>query len=97
MSQIISVIYENGILRPLEPLNLPQQQLIQVHILPDEAADKTEQAVRSLVEKGLVKPPKGHSDVEPVSEAERLRVSDVLGKVSGKPLSEIVIEERGER
>ncbi len=97
MSQIISVIYENGILRPLEPLNLPQQQLMQVQILSDEAADKTEQAVRSLVETGLVKPPKGCSDVGLVPEAERLRVSDVLGKASGKSLSEIVIEERGER
>jgi len=82
MSQIISVIYENGILRPLKPLNLQQRQLIQVQILPDETADKTEQAVRSLVEAGLVKPPRGCSDVEPVPEAERLRLCDVLSKAS---------------
>ncbi len=97
MSQIISVIYENGILRPLETLNLQQRQLIQVQILSDKAADKTEQAVRSLVEAGLVKPPRGCSDVEPVPEAERLRLSDILGKASDRPLSEIIIEERGEQ
>jgi len=97
MSQIISAIYENGILRPLESLNLQQGQLIQVQILQDEAADKIEQAVKSLVEAGLAKLPRGCSDVEPVSDAERLRLSDVLGKASEKPLSEIIIEERGER
>ena len=96
MSQIISAIYENGILRPLEPLKLQQRQLIQIQILPDEAADKTEQAVRHLLELGLAKPPRGCSDVAPVPEAERLRLSDVFGKASDKPLSEIIIEERGE-
>lgn len=96
MSQIISVIYENGILRPSEPLKLRERQLIKIRLLPDEAADETEQAVRTLVEAGLVTPPKGYSDAEPVPEAERLRLSDVLGRASDKPLSEIIIEERGE-
>jgi hypothetical protein len=56
-----------------------------------------EAAIRLLAEAGLLTLPPGHSDVEPMSEQERLEVAERLGRVPGKPLSEIIIEERGER
>ncbi|MFO0897159.1 MAG: antitoxin family protein [Pirellulales bacterium] len=32
-------VYENGVLRPLEPLALPEHQLVSLAIVPEEATD----------------------------------------------------------
>ena len=44
---------------------------------------------------GLVTPPPHRGDVEPVSEQARRELAQRLGQCPGKPLSEIIIEERG--
>ena len=36
MSQIIDAIYEEGVLKPLEPLNLPEHAKVRIHILTRE-------------------------------------------------------------
>jgi hypothetical protein len=56
-----------------------------------------EAAIRMLIEVGALTPPPGRSDVEPISEQERRELADRLGRAPGKPLSEIIIEDRGER
>jgi hypothetical protein len=40
--------------------------------------------------------PSGHSKVEPISLKERNRVADILGQAAMKPVSEMIIEDRGE-
>ena len=97
MTKIITVVYENGLLRPLSPLNLREHQVVRLHLLPDKPTDEEEEVVRSLIAAGILTPPPGHSDVEPISEQERRELAETLGQTPGKPLSEIIIEERGDR
>lgn len=96
MSQIVTAIYEKGVLRPLKPLDLQEQETVRIQLLPAEAPDKTADVIRLLVGAGLLTPPPGHSGVEPLSNEERQALADRLGGTSGKPLSELIIEERGE-
>jgi len=95
MPDIVAAVYENGILRPVHPLNLRERQTVRLQVLPDEPADETDQALQTLVAAGLITPPPGHSDIAPISDKERRRLASRLGQAPGKPLSEIIIEERG--
>jgi predicted DNA-binding antitoxin AbrB/MazE fold protein len=95
MTEIVTAIYENGILRPLSPLNLTERQTVRLQILPEQSIDPVEEALQQLIEAGLLTPPRGYSEVEPLSEAERQELAETLGRAPGKPLSEIIIEERG--
>jgi predicted DNA-binding antitoxin AbrB/MazE fold protein len=40
MSQLIRAIYENGVLKPLEPLNLSEHQRVRVSVAADIGADQ---------------------------------------------------------
>ena len=98
MSRVINAIYENGLLRPLIPLHFREKETIRLQILPKET-DEAEQIVQLLVNAGLMLPQtakKGVIPPDPVSKEERLRLATILGQAPGKPLSEIVVEERGE-
>jgi predicted DNA-binding antitoxin AbrB/MazE fold protein len=100
MAEIVTAVYENGILRPLHPLNLRERQTVRLQIVQEEPAEdenESEAAIRMLVEAGLLTPPPRRSDVDPVSEQDRRELADRLGRAPGKPLSEIIIEDRGER
>ena len=96
MAEIVTAVYEKGVLRPLQPLNLEERQTVRLQVLPEEQDSNAEEVIQALVEAGLLTPPLGHSDVDPISEEERRELAEVLGQASGKPLSEIIIEERGE-
>ena len=99
MAEIVTAVYENGILRPLHPLNLRERQTVRLQIVQEEPAEdenESEAAIRMLVEAGLLTPPPRRSDVDPVSEQDRRELADRLGRAPGKPLSEIIIEDRGE-
>lgn len=95
MAEIVTAVYENGVLRPLHPLNLRERQTVRVQVLPEEPG-KVEQVIKALVEAGLLTPPPGHSEIDPLSEEERRELAQTLSQASGRPLSEIIIEERGE-
>lgn len=97
MTKTITAVYENGLLRPLSPLNLREHQIVQLQLLPDRPTDEEDEVIRSLIAAGILTPPRGHSDVEPISEQERRELAETLGQAPGKPLSEIIIEERGGR
>ena len=98
MTESVTAVYENGVLRPLRPLKLRERQTVRLQIVADEPTEpEDEAAIRMLVEAGILTPPPGHSDVEPISEQERRELADKLGRVPGKPLSQIIIEDRGER
>jgi predicted DNA-binding antitoxin AbrB/MazE fold protein len=99
MAEIVTAVYENGVLRPLRPLSLRERQTVWLQIVQEEPAEdenESEAAIRMLVEAGLLTPPPRRPDVDPVSEQDRRELADRLGRAPGKPLSEIIIEDRGE-
>ncbi|MCK4315019.1 MAG: antitoxin family protein [Anaerolineae bacterium] len=103
MVEIVTAVYEKGMLRPLQPLNLRERQRVRIRVVPEdsdvskEPVDDTDVLIQRLVAKGLMRPrPRGPIPPDPVSAEERLRLADIMGQAPGKPLSEIIIEERGE-
>lgn len=94
MTEIISAIYEHGKIHPLESLNLHEHQKIRIGIIPETPSDCSEQIIQFLTQIGLLTPPKGYSDIAPVSEEERSRLADIFAQSASKPLSEMIIEER---
>lgn len=95
MPEIITAIYENGVLRPLKPLSLQEHQTVQIQVLL-ENENELEQITHSLVVAGLLTPPPRCTNVEPVSEVRWRELTEKLKAILGKPISEIIIEERGE-
>ncbi len=100
MSQTISAIYENGVLRLLEPVDLPEHTRVRVEIYPVlsqeeiDALDPGEAARVILQQAGLVSIKKRQlpPDVRPLSEEERAELAERLKGIG--PLSEVIIEER---
>lgn len=95
MSKIITAIYANGVLRPLSPLNVPENTTVQIQILTKDPILEKERLVQYLAAAGLITPPSHRNDVEPVSEEAWRELTQRLEISEGKPLSEIIIEERG--
>lgn len=98
MAETVQAIYEKGVLRPLRPLGLRERQLVRIQVQPEEVPpDETEAeaAVRVLVAAGRLTPPPGHSMVIPIPDEEYEELADRLGRAPGKPLSQIIIEDRG--
>ena len=98
MTETIRAVYEKGVLRPLQPLNLREQQRVRLQVLPEETEDEGEAAIRILVEAGLMHPPDRETPAppDPVPEGKRIAIAERLARAPGKPLSEIVIDDRGE-
>lgn len=92
MSQIISAVYENGLLRPLTPLDLTDQQTVQIQIMSH--ASPAQLYIQQLVDAGLVTEPAPSSDEEVLGDEERQQLADRLGNAIGNPLSEIIVKER---
>jgi predicted DNA-binding antitoxin AbrB/MazE fold protein len=98
MTETILAVYQEGVLRPLEPLHLKEQQRVYIQAVPEETAeDEAAAAIRVLVEAGLMRPPDRQTPPppDPVSEKERRALAELLAQAPGKSLSEIVIEDRG--
>ena len=96
MNETITAIYENGVLRPITPLALPEHTtvrlLIQSPPLGDQAETHRRDVVAALVAAGLTLPTLETSPAAPLSEEQR---DDLARRVPpGRPLSEIIIEER---
>jgi len=96
MSELVMAIYDQGLLRPLKPLNLTDHQAVVIQVLSEVVSNKNDQIIQLLIQSGLLTPPSGSSKVKAVSTKERQRIADVLGKATTKPLSQVIIEERGE-
>jgi predicted DNA-binding antitoxin AbrB/MazE fold protein len=97
MSEIVTAVYENGVLRPLRRLNLREHETVRLQILPAREAtsvNELERATEALIAAGLVRPPEPlPPDLEAVSEERRAELARIFSV--GKPLSEIIIEDRG--
>jgi len=102
MTETVTVVYENGVLRPLRQLNLRERQTVRIQVLPEEVPESAEaeaeleRIIQGLVQAGKITPPAGRSDTEPLSDDACRELADSLGGSPGKALSEIIIEERGE-
>jgi predicted DNA-binding antitoxin AbrB/MazE fold protein len=96
MAEIVTAVYEKGLLRPLSPLKLNEHQTVRIQILEEKPVDEVDDIIQRLIADGLLPPPPGHSEIEPISDIERRELAETLGKAPGKPLSEIIIEEGGE-
>ena len=103
MTKTILAVYEEGVLRPLEPLHLKEQQRVYIQVVPevrDEPApeeDRLEALIQRLIREGRIVPrPPGPIPPDPLSEKEREELADRLGRAPGKTASEMVIEDRGE-
>lgn len=94
----ITAVFENGVLRPLSPLTLGEGQRVRLQVLeePPVLEDALETALQPFVASGLLIYPPCHANVASVSEAELQQMTESLKGVSGKPLSEVIIEDRGE-
>ncbi len=88
-SAIIEAIYEDGVLKPLQTLELPDNAHVRIQIIPasdEEALAEESRFKQRLVELGLlreIRAPWG------VSESDRTPI-----QVKGKSLSQTIIEER---
>jgi len=97
MSEIVMAVYENGVLRPLSPLNLHEHQTVRIQVLAEKSSTEAEETFHILVAAGLIRPSKsGDRPPDPVSEEERRRLAMKLGQATDKPLSDIIIEDRGD-
>jgi hypothetical protein len=74
---------------------LAEAQSAAPHLRQSNSGATGEQILQSLIAAGRIIPPAHYSDIPAISEtALKVMVSSI--QISGKPLSETVIEERGE-
>ncbi len=98
MSQVLTAIYERGALHPVTPLELEEHQRVNIRIVPDAPGENINQVLHWLASIGKITPPRQTAkETPPVSDQQRLKLSRILGKASEKPLSEVILDERGER
>ena len=101
MSTEARAIYEDGILRLLTPVALPERAQVQIQILADtvrpeqEPDDELERAEAALIAAGLVKPKKIPEGLKPISAARRAELARLYAV--GGPLSKSIIAERDAR
>ena len=97
MGDITSAVYRGGALYPLQPLDLRENEEVRIQVLPqDVSTDLDDTALRSLAAAGLITQPAGHSTVPAMSAQKRVRLARRLGNAPGRPLSEMIIDERGD-
>ncbi len=96
MRQIITAIYEDGVLKPLSPLDLRERQEVRLEVVSDDPAEPVEAALRLLQAARQLTRPSGTAGASRMTEAEIKTLAEKLGQVPGRPLSEIIIEDRGE-
>jgi len=97
MNETITVIYERGVLRPLEPLAIPEQTSIEIRIVkPPLAAQRERDRVRqALLSAGIIRSRPPAESGPGVSEAQLIAAAEALA--AGGPLSELIIAERDGR
>ena len=93
MSEIIHAVYEQGVLRPLTPLHLPEHAHVQISINPISNAEEERQRVRqALIAGGVIRPHSVSILIEPISEEALAAAAQALANAG--PLSELIIAER---
>ena len=93
----ITAIYENGILRPLTPLALPEHTHVQIQVqrvsTPTDASEHRRRVRDALVAAGLSLPTLEISSASrPISTERREELAHLFA--TGRPLSELISEDR---
>jgi predicted DNA-binding antitoxin AbrB/MazE fold protein len=98
MTEIITAVYEKGLLRPTEPLNLREHQTVRLQVLGEEPTEQ-EDVLALLAAAGMLQTQRAIATrpPDPVSPEERQRLAEILGRAPGRSLSQIIIDERGPR
>ncbi|MDP8933403.1 MAG: antitoxin family protein [Cyanobacteriota bacterium] len=99
MPETITAIYENGVLRPLSPLSLNDGETVEITIVaevsPEELKGDREKAIKLMDVRKLMGLPTKQFKLDAAAEQKRRELFEKLKGRVGKPLSEIVIEDRG--
>ena len=102
MPETITAIYENGVFRPLSPLSLNDGETVQITIVAEVSQEELkgdrEKSMMKMFVGGMRLPKKqGKLDrAELIKRAQQWReLMQKMEPLPGKPLSEIVIEDRG--
>lgn len=98
MPEIIVAVYENGMLRPQVPVSLSEGQTVRLRVVPEVSpgGPKTEldKAFQLMLDQGWMTLPPHDPNIKPVTDEEVHELAKRLGAKPGKPLSEIIIEDR---
>jgi len=94
MSEMITAIYEKGLLRPIRRLTLPERTRVDLRIVAryDGGADERQQVRQALLDAGVIQP---HASVDapaPVPDAELETAAQALGAAG--PLSTVILAAR---
>ena len=103
MPETITAIYENGVLRPLSPLSLNDGETVEITIVAEVSqeelkGDREKSMIKLMAVEGVRLPKKqGKLDrAELIKRAQQWReLMQKMEPLPGKPLSEMVIEDRG--
>ena len=97
MNGTVMAVYENGVLRPLTPMALPERARVQIRVehvvAPIDAIEHRHRVREALVAGGLSLPtPSLPTSSIPISVERREELARLFA--AGRPLSELIIEER---
>ena len=94
MTEVITAIYEQGVLRPLTPLHIPEHTRveIQVAVQPATGLEARQRVCAALQAAGLAGATPADEMVVSVSEGQLAAAAQALGEAG--PLSELIIAER---
>jgi predicted DNA-binding antitoxin AbrB/MazE fold protein len=103
MPEIITAVYENGVLRPVNSVTLTEGQTVRLKIVPEgsssEEKNNIDQAFPNLIDTGVMNLPPKYGQIDPAELARREQVwreqISQMKPLSGKSLSETIIEDRG--
>jgi len=96
MSEIVTAVFENGVLRPSTPLPLRELEEVRIKLLRSDPVEDVEAVLRELAHAGIVTAPSDDGKIAPMSSAKRLENARTLGNISGKSLSQLIIDDRGD-
>jgi len=88
MQRQIDAIYENGVLRPLEPLDLEEQQRVRIIV----SNENNEDPLADLLDTEFMERCARESSGAPGIEAVRQMLSNIKGS-----MADVIISERAER
>jgi predicted DNA-binding antitoxin AbrB/MazE fold protein len=92
MMEQVTVVYEQGVLRPLRPLSIPDNTQLDIQIISQESQEtEYQQVLQTLLDAGLLHTALPSTE-RPISDAE-LRAAAVAIGADG-PLSDDIIAER---
>ncbi|MEG5045628.1 antitoxin family protein [Microcoleus sp. B4-C1] len=99
MPETITAVYENGVFRPLSPLSLNDGETVEItivaEVLPEELKGDREKSIKLMDLRKLMGLPTKQFKLDAAAEQKRRELFEKLKGRVGKPLSEIVIEDRG--